>query len=862
MLPSVNDLVDSVKKSLGGAGDDSPSARTKEPWDRLNKEEAFFAPYKIDAKRWDQAYDYRLLVVDEKNRIINDKGRPGGGGGVYAFYRPGTSPAIVAGALSRWEFALPISPQNLSISTMFAVTNTPTAKGIIEEHGGVRYKIINVRASTGVWRDRPSLDEPEKAEPGLAEAALRSVFANTIDAANRLAQTASQLAKVASGQHPRSAAAIQYELEKGALRTTGYYKALQLEQFLEQYAIAKKDPKNRGWRLVFDMPKLNQSYVVTPQAFSLEKTSERALEHTVSFQLKAWKRVDLNASPKKSQEEGLRPLEEPGFLETVVATVRQARAVLGDAKDLVRSVRGDAEAPFEALRQISLMAKDAAGLAVSAADLRRDVLSGDLVRHAFADAVADLETARLIEKREFSEEELAAVRAAKDYKNSNEGAPSSAGPRGARRQNRADLIPALASVSQDPDRFPRLLEQITLDAMPLPAVALDVVEAESASLRRTTATEARAWKAALVDLGEALAASFGEVPESYSSILGRPQAPTRPLPMSDEEAAILDALNETVQVLESMAARDTLARDVSAQDDLDLQSALGALPPVDARSKTLVPVPAGLTIEEIAARYLGDPDRWLDIARLNDLREPYIDDAGFTLPLTSPPEGRSLNVPADKRLFVGQRVILGDDATPAFARTVLDLRPVGETLLVTVSGLADLSLVPAMGAYLRAYLPGTVNAQGFIYVPTEDDPLTDDQSLAVPQARGSALAQVSKVDLLLSEQGDLVVGPGGDLLLASGLANIKQAFLLKLLTAKGSLLRDREYGLGFQAGESAADLDVQSMARSLEDMIASDPRFDGLDRADVALDGAKLSGNFRVRVANGVGVVPLSYAIE
>ena len=46
-------------------------------------------------------------------------------------------------------------------------------------------------------------------------------------------------------------------------------------------------------------------------------------------------------------------------------------------------------------------------------------------------------------------------------------------------------------------------------------------------------------------------------------------------------------------------------------------------------SKIQVPVPFGLTMEQIAMRYLGDPQLWLEIATLNDLREPYIDENGF-----------------------------------------------------------------------------------------------------------------------------------------------------------------------------------------------------------------------------------------
>src|SRR5271166_5709691 len=77
------------------------------------------------------------------------------------------------------------------------------------------------------------------------------------------------------------------------LTTTSLYNAQKLQQFLEQYAEAKKNPANAGWRLVFDIPKQNQSLIVTPMSFTWNENVSNPMEVKYNLQLKAWRRINI-----------------------------------------------------------------------------------------------------------------------------------------------------------------------------------------------------------------------------------------------------------------------------------------------------------------------------------------------------------------------------------------------------------------------------------------------------------------------------------------------------------------------------------------------------------------------------------------
>jgi len=282
-------------------------------------------------------------------------------------------------------------------------------------------------------------------------------------------------------------------------------------------------------------------------------------------------------------------------------------------------------------------------------------------------------------------------------------------------------------------------------------------------------------------------------------------------------------------------------------------------------SKYLAPVPFGLTIEEIAARYLGNPDRWIEIVTLNNLRSPYIDEEGFYYNLLSNGEGRQITVDDSlNQLYIGQNIVLSSNTVPAFIRKIINVEKISDTnYLITVDGLDNLdNLTTAGAAKLQGYLPGTANSQNQIYIPINTPAEEDDRTFEIPYLDEKHLTKLSKVDWLLTDQGDLAINSVGDLRLSNGLTNLIQALKLKIKIKKGTLLRHLDYGLGLEHGMSVADIENGEIIKALNKMIEDDPRFDSIERITIKLVGPTLAIDMAVKLANQSGILPINFDVN
>src|ERR1035437_5984846 len=215
---------------------------------------AFFHFITPDPNLWDKLVDYKLLVIDTSkkggNKVV---------GSNSTFKNIVTINPLGNGTLeftsmspNLWEFFLPITPQQLSITDAYSINTSATLRGILEEHSGVRFKNIAVQGTFGVWPGRPSL-VPQPGTPNI----LQSIFGGTIAAAQNVAtQFQSIINNITTGSNaskpknlrpdntnPVEAITSLSDPEYGGFGT-GYYQTMMLTQFLEQYAEAKRDPAN------------------------------------------------------------------------------------------------------------------------------------------------------------------------------------------------------------------------------------------------------------------------------------------------------------------------------------------------------------------------------------------------------------------------------------------------------------------------------------------------------------------------------------------------------------------------------------------------------------------------------------------
>lgn len=849
---------------------------TKVPWDGVGSaKDGFFPALEIKEDRWNGFYPYRLIVID-----VTKGNAPIKGSAIIRTQTLAGSEYVLSQESigGDWVYNFPITPQSISISDQYAINTMATMRGIIEEHNGVVFKNISMSGTTGIWPQKPTIAGIPK-QPGI----VSSFFGNTLEASLSTLRQAGKLAQSATGKG-NSTVAQKPENTDSGLTSTGYYQALFLGQFLERYAIAKKNPENKGWRLVLDIQKENQSFVVTPSNFSLQKSQQSPMEYIWSLQLKAWKRITINQVIDQKIKKPL-SLGDPNILQRISNTLRDTRRTLSSSINLIKAVRSDFQAPLNSLRQAALAVKDLGGLAFTVIDLPSNIVkdyqssieeSLFINRNAFnrgpsGGGVGASSTGTVVPLLKSTSQFAKAgnaVNSITSKASKNEGLSSnfvSQGALGTEASQSAELDP-LNDVFQNSEGYFDLFDSLDLSALKLTPQQQQVIEDEFVKISLINIDDLNKIKKEMLDLSLDISNNFGTGSESFSQIYDRPAPQSRVTPISLEEYEILNSIYEAVQALDLLTATKFFD-DTKRQNPLEYVGGLANENGIEfdeSTSKYLVPVPFGLSIEEIAMRYLGNPDKWVEIATLNSLRSPYIDEDGFSYDLLSNASGRSFNVNDNQqRLFIGQRIVLKSLTVPPFSRKIINIEKISDTnYLISVDGTSNLdNLTIADDASLRAYLPGTVNSQDQIYIPSDLPSQEDDRVAEIPSLKNDKLTKISKVDWLLDDSGDIAINNLGDFRLANGLNNLVQALKMKISVSKNSLLRHPDFGLGIKHGVSIADIDSGSLFQELNKLVTDDPRFSGLERLDITISGGTITVDMAVSVAGNSGIVPISFNV-
>jgi hypothetical protein len=860
-VPGLNNLASTL--GLTGSNTSNASSSPQLPW--TNRVGSLFFHYtEIIGGRWDGLYPYRLMVVDTAygrpiivNGDIDDLD-------FNISATIGTTDAFISiqPVSPSWVIQLPITPQQLSITDQYSINVSASLRGILEEHNGVKFKMISASGSFGVWAARPSADTAPQTNPSI----LQSVFGGTISAFNNVVNQVQGVVNTITSGHPSTGpATIRPENVQGqnGLQSTGYYRALAVQQFLEQYAEAKKDPANATWRLVLDMPKQNNSYVVTPIAFSWQQNQSRPMEIMYNMQFKGWRRInlteDVNIPPSSNQPISV------GVLQRILNTVAQARSATSAALNLLAAVQSDIEQPLNVLRQTSLLVKGLAGVAVTAADMpyqiQRDYSS------AISSFFSSLSLDSLTGTGATSPSVIAAVKSIQATNLSLEGVSIGAvstGQLGTTAQQGQPSNPSNTAL-QNPEGNYNLFDQAPVSSLSLTPQQQSAVDAATESAQALTIADLKQFRSTIQSLAIALSNSFGTGDAYYNQIFGL--APPNQLiaPITLDQYDLLQSLYDTMLSYDLLTASTTLD-DESTLSNMEYVAGLAATSGIQfdvPNSKIVAPVPFGVTIEGIALRYLGDPLRWIEIATLNNLQEPYIDEDGFQLPLLSNAIGRQVIVGSSDNLYIGQTVtVLGSGQTPS-SRTIGNIQTLSEfSFLITLSGLANLgNFTLANQAYVQAYLPGTVNSQQKIFIPSDLPPPEDNSIIQPPSTTGDPLTGLSKVDLLLTDTGDIAINNYGDFRFSYGMTNIIQALKIKLATSAGTMITHPEFGLGIGTGISVADLDAKGLYKKINALIQADSRFAGLSSLQISQSGPQLNISLGVQIAGKSGVFPVNFQL-
>jgi hypothetical protein len=752
----------------------------------------------------------------------------------------------------QWSYRFPITPQSISVVDQFAINTTPTMRGVVEEHNGVKFKNITMSGTTGVLPNKPSV-APYPSTPPFG-----GFFAGAIESAQKLAKQFDKLKKAFGGGNT-SKAKRPGQVDK-SIFYTGYYQALRLSQFLERYATAKKDPANRHWRLVLDIPKESQSFIVTPVSFSLQKSQQSPMEYIWSLQLKAWKRIELETPPPAVN---IIRRRDRSLFQSINDVLRETRRTIAEATNVIKAIRSDVQGALNIVKQATLAIKDIGGFVFTVADLSDNLIRD--CKDSIHEAGLNLKGAfdRDVASGKSLSDKTKAVFADLDTKNKNkEGLdPTKWNPNDT--DSKFGAFEAAINNPAEYFEFFDLLETSQLNTNPKLSEAISIElnkakDIEIADLKRI--------RSGILELALDISDNFGAGSGVYSKIYGRTAPKKRATPMNLEEQELLYSLCNSVQAIDSLTATKQFD-DTKIQNPLEYVGGLAqesGIPFASSTSKYLVAVPFGLTIEEISARYLKNPDRWIEIVTLNNLRSPYIDEEGFSYDLLSNGSGRQFNVnDSQQRLFIGQRVLLRSSVVAFFSRKIINIEKISDTnYLVSVDGDSDLgNLKTSENAKIQAYLPGTVNSQDQIYIPSNQPAQADDRVQEIPAFKNDKITKISKVDWLLDESGDVAINNFGDFRLANGLNNLLQALRIKVLTQKNTILKHPDFGSSLTVGTSVAEINSGQVYNDLNTLITSDPRFSGLERFTITINGPTITIDMAVSIANNSGVLPISFTI-
>jgi hypothetical protein len=778
----------------------------------------FFPQDAINAELWDQYTPYQLLIV---RVIMSDQGPT---------YEP-----------TRWRYTLPISPQELSLVMPIATNMQATITGTSIQHGGAPFRELSLQGTTGITPHK------NRGEALRQRDTLSAIFAGTVSAA-ALGQNA---VKRAQGNLD-----LNFNINKGLTasdgdpdripeKTTGYYQMRLMEKFIESYIALKTgnkpdeetqrldpelsnvDPKTL--RLAFCMWKDESIYLVEPLSFVKRRSAASPMEYTFQIQLRAYKRVRLNISaPDLGHSSFVK--RDPSALAQLFNRFRAAREVLTDLKDILESTISDpANLLNESIRESGLFLSEMSGLRSSIENYPEDI------------------------KREAEKATATAWQTLRSQFQ-------------VTRELDRSLSAGQTLDSKQRQEFEKKIgSKVTADNLRLSNNARKKIFAENDRVKKMTRSDFEVAKRLIVKTSADFAQKIGASHPTYDALYGRSSAPTNRKP-TETEMDVLFALNEMAIIFGHLAVSSQI--DPPTPSSLEYVAGLAEKSGIAFRvpkSKMAVPFPYGSSLERLALQYLGDANRWHEIATLNGLRSPYVDEEGFSMDLLVNANDDYVVVGSVDRLYQGQTVWLSGSGLKRIKRHITRIEAVGANYnVITLDGERNLNQYTLNAkSKLEAFTPGTVNSQQIIYIPSGVEVVNDPETKAVPGVNTfDSLLDRGGIDLLLTPDGDLAITQDGDCRLAYGLTNIVQTVKLALTTPRGSLLQHPEYGIGLPVGINTADVDVNEILKNAKEHFSRDPMFSGVRSAFAEKKGPVLRITLEVGIAGTSQFLPISIDIR
>jgi len=420
-------------------------------------------------------------------------------------------------------------------------------------------------------------------------------------------------------------------------------------------------------------------------------------------------------------------------------------------------------------------------------------------------------------------------------------------------------------------------ENLSLAALPLTKEETQISTSKIEKIRRYTETDFRRIRSDLANGRDEIADTIGLSDTDYNATYFRssvPQLRSARIKDIDDMRNFQNAIGSVDYILANIGSLQTtsidpfaLARANANNPDIAIQTGL---------SGQLVHMYFGDSLQTLAARFLGDSDRWLEIAIANGLRSPYIDEIGSTIPLIANGSGSQLNIarvdgfgnPNIDKIYINQVIFL-QSAVVKFSdqRSIISIKeiPISGEIVIELSGEPNLNIYQTIdSAHMRVFKPNTINSNFLVVIPSSNVVAANAKETPFFLASKGEDEKRAGIDLLVTEDGDLTFTASGDLQLSYGLANAQQAMKLKLTSEQGQSFRHPEFGMPSVMGQKITDPTVikNQIITGIKDLVSTDSRFSRIETLNVSVGQGSAIISLVVRLAGTGTLLPLSFTVN
>lgn len=447
------------------------------------------------------------------------------------------------------------------------------------------------------------------------------------------------------------------------------------------------------------------------------------------------------------------------------------------------------------------------------------------------------------------------------------------------RSNTTDINPFAANSVYY--RFYSVFDNIKLQSIPLTNEEQTLVTNRRTALQLFSKIDFLNIKKTLRSYRDQIADTVGLSDPDYNNVYDR-------APIKAQNTASTVDLNLMQIIEQQLSAVDFILSNLFAVDTAIDPFALARLnaqnPDINIgqhRSGKLVKLNAKEDLPSLAKRFLGNPDKWIDIAIANGLKEPYVDEIGVQLFFLANGKANQINIAAIdssgveniNRFFINQFVLIKSDTNPfPTQRVITGIKqiPLSGEIILTVSGDANMDqYLLAANASIRVFKPNTINSSQYILIPSEKK-LSNVRTDEIPWfLTGSAADEKNtKIDIAVSETGGLLLTSNGDLALSYGLDNAIQAIRAKMLTEQGTNRRHPKFGLINLMGTSTNQSEEakNALVKAINSQISADSRFDRIQSLDVTRNASITAVAYDValvvKLAGSNTFLPITFTVN